>query len=108
MILITWNIQYGKGVDGRTDFARIVEVLHRLGDADVVCFQELAVNFPDLDGGAGADQPAILAASLALMSSITGGKAPFKKRASALFLYSGRRSSPRLRAVTRFSAWCTA
>lgn len=64
MILITWNIQYGKGVDGRTDFPRIVEVLHRLGDADVICLQELAVNFPDLDGGAGADQPAILAALL--------------------------------------------
>lgn len=64
MILITWNIQYGKGTDGRTDFPRIVEVLRRLGDADVICFQELAVNFPDLDGGAGADQPAILSALL--------------------------------------------
>ena len=25
MILITWNIQYGKGTDGRIDFRRIVE-----------------------------------------------------------------------------------
>lgn len=64
MILITWNIQYGKGADGRIDFPRIVETARRLGDADVICVQELAVNFPDLDDGAGADQPAILAALL--------------------------------------------
>jgi endonuclease/exonuclease/phosphatase family metal-dependent hydrolase len=61
LILITWNIQYGKGSDGRIDFPRIVETTRKLGDADVICFQELAVNFPDLDGGAGADQPAIIA-----------------------------------------------
>ena len=53
MILITWNIQYGKGADGRIDFPRIVEIARKLGDADVICFQELAVNFPDIDGGAG-------------------------------------------------------
>ena len=64
MILITWNIQYGKGADGRIDFRRIVETARRLGDADVICFQELAVNFPDLDNGAGADQAAIISALL--------------------------------------------
>jgi endonuclease/exonuclease/phosphatase family metal-dependent hydrolase len=64
LILITWNIQYGKGADGRIDFPRIVETARRLGDADVICFQELAINFPELDGGAGADQPALLAALL--------------------------------------------
>ena len=64
MILITWNIQYGKGVDGRIDFPRIVETMGRMGDADVICVQELAINFPDLDGGAGADQPGILAGLL--------------------------------------------
>jgi len=61
LILITWNVQYGKGTDGRIDFPRIVETARKLGDADVICFQELAVNFPDLDEGAGADQPAIIA-----------------------------------------------
>ena len=64
MILLTWNIQYGKGADGRIDFPRIVETTRRLGDADVICFQELAIGFPDIDGGAGADQPATLAALL--------------------------------------------
>jgi len=61
LIVITWNIQYGKGADGRIDFPRIVETARKFGDADVICFQELAVNFPDLDGGVGADQPAIIA-----------------------------------------------
>jgi endonuclease/exonuclease/phosphatase family metal-dependent hydrolase len=64
LILITWNIQFGKGADGRIDFRRIVETTRKLGDADVICVQELAVNFPDLDDGAGADQPAMLAALL--------------------------------------------
>jgi len=64
LILITWNIQYGKGADGKIDFPRIVKTARRLGDADLICFQELAINFPDLDGGAGADQPATLAALL--------------------------------------------
>lgn len=64
MKLITWNIQFGKGTDGRIDFPRIVKTARRLGDADVFCFQELAVNFPAVDDGAGADQPAILAALL--------------------------------------------
>jgi endonuclease/exonuclease/phosphatase family metal-dependent hydrolase len=82
-ILITWNIQFGKGADGRIDFPRIVETARRLGDADVICFQELAVNFPNLDDGAGADQPAIIAALLpdytpifrpALEFGLPGGK----------------------------------
>ena len=64
MKLITWNIQYGKGVDGAVDFRRIVETAQRLGDADVICLQEIAVNFPALDGGAGGDQPDIIAGLL--------------------------------------------
>ena len=62
--LVTWNIQWGKGVDGRVDLGRIVDTAMRLADADVLCFQEVAVNFPSLDGGAGEDQPARLAALL--------------------------------------------
>jgi endonuclease/exonuclease/phosphatase family metal-dependent hydrolase len=84
LILITWNIQYGKGADGRIDFPRIVETTRRLGDADVICFQELAVNFPDLDGGAGADQPAIL-------SSLLPGYTPIFRPALDFGLSDGQR-----------------
>ena len=60
MHLLTWNIQWGKGCDGVVDLARIVETARALADADVFCFQEIAVNYPALDAGKGEDQPATL------------------------------------------------
>ena len=62
MRLITWNIQCGKGCDGKTDLARIVSVAKSMADADVYCFQEVSSNFMKLDDGAG--QSAVLAALL--------------------------------------------
>ena len=62
MKLVTWNIQCGKGCDGVVDLARIVSVAKALGDADVFCFQEVADNFANLDGG--TDQSATIAALL--------------------------------------------
>jgi endonuclease/exonuclease/phosphatase family metal-dependent hydrolase len=59
MRLITWNIQWGKGCDGKVDLARIVSVAKKLADADVFCFQEVSDNFAALDGG--EDQSAVLA-----------------------------------------------
>ena len=57
MDLVTWNIQWGKGCDGVVDLARIVTTARALADADVFCFQEIAINFPLLDEGKGEDQP---------------------------------------------------
>ena len=62
MRLITWNIQCGKGCDGKTDLARIVSVAKSMADADVYCFQEVSSNFMKLDDGAG--QSEVLAALL--------------------------------------------
>jgi endonuclease/exonuclease/phosphatase family metal-dependent hydrolase len=62
MRILSWNIQYGLGVDGRIDLGRIARVAQAMGAADVMCFQELASGFPEVDKGAGADQPAQLAA----------------------------------------------
>ena len=56
--LITWNIQNGKGCDGVFDLARIARVIKALGDADVICLQEVARNDPQFDHG--ADQVAAL------------------------------------------------
>ncbi|MCX7896676.1 MAG: endonuclease/exonuclease/phosphatase family protein, partial [Rhodocyclaceae bacterium] len=58
MRIVTWNIQWGKGLDGRVDLARIAHVAQAF-DADVYCFQEVAVNHPDLVGSA-VDQVAQL------------------------------------------------
>ncbi len=66
MILITWNVQWCRGVDGRVDPARIVAEAKKLADFDVLCLQEIADNFPHprLAGSAGEDQFAALAALL--------------------------------------------
>lgn len=64
MRLITWNVQWCCGLDGRVDPGRIVETARRLGDFDVLCLQEVADNYPALRGNAGHDQAALLAAAL--------------------------------------------
>jgi endonuclease/exonuclease/phosphatase family metal-dependent hydrolase len=58
--ILTWNIQCGRGCDGRFDLARIALVARAMGDSDVLCFQEVARNDPQYDGG--ADQLARLQA----------------------------------------------
>ena len=58
MKLITWNVQWCRGVDLRVDPARIVREAQRLADFDVLCLQEIADNYPDprLGGSTGEDQ----------------------------------------------------
>jgi endonuclease/exonuclease/phosphatase family metal-dependent hydrolase len=46
MKLITWNVQWCRGCDGRVDPSRIVEHARALADFDVLCLQEVAHNFP--------------------------------------------------------------
>ena len=58
--IITWNVQAGLGVDGEQSLERIAEVVSRMGDPDVICFQEVCQYMPYLDGGHGADQIAEL------------------------------------------------
>lgn len=55
--ILSWNIQCGKGVDGKVDLGRIATRIRTGGAPDVICLQEVAVGFPEYDGGAGADQP---------------------------------------------------
>jgi endonuclease/exonuclease/phosphatase family metal-dependent hydrolase len=64
MIVITWNIQWCRGIDGRVDPARTARVARGLADFDVLCLQEVAVNFPGLLGSSGEDQLAELSAAL--------------------------------------------
>ncbi|HZQ62600.1 MAG TPA: endonuclease/exonuclease/phosphatase family protein [Casimicrobiaceae bacterium] len=63
MILVTWNTQWCRGVDGNVDPARIVSEAKRLADFDVLCLQEIADNYPDplLPKHPGDDQFARLA-----------------------------------------------
>src|SRR5262245_48926795 len=57
--IVTWNIQNGKGCDGRIDLALIARVVQSMGNPDVVCLQEVARH--DAEYGDGADQAAQLA-----------------------------------------------
>jgi endonuclease/exonuclease/phosphatase family metal-dependent hydrolase len=70
--LITWNIQWGLGVDGRCDLARVVADARRIADFDVLCLQEVSDNFPELKGTRGADQFAALARLLPDHAAVEG------------------------------------
>src|SRR5438876_3647149 len=61
MKLISWNIQWCRGCDGRVDPARIARVAREMADFDVLCLQEIASNYPDLAGSAGENQYEALA-----------------------------------------------
>ena len=61
MKLISWNIQWCRGCDGRVDPARIAKVAREMADFDVLCLQEVASNYPDLEGSSGENQFAALA-----------------------------------------------
>ncbi len=61
MKLVTWNVQWCLGCDGRVDPERIVEHAHAFADFDVLCLQEVAANFATLKGSAGEDQFSLLA-----------------------------------------------
>jgi endonuclease/exonuclease/phosphatase family metal-dependent hydrolase len=56
MIFMTWNIQWGRGIDGRCDLARTIDEARAIADFDVLCLQEVAHNFCDLPGSNGDDQ----------------------------------------------------
>ncbi len=64
MKLVTWNTQWCCGLDGVVSPERIVRHARALADFDVLCLQEIAVNYPRLEGNAGHDQPALLAGLL--------------------------------------------
>ena len=64
MQLVTWNIQWSRGIDLVVDPARIARAARELADFDVLCLQEVAVNFPGLPGSRGEDQVAQLARTL--------------------------------------------
>ena len=61
MKLISWNVQWCRGCDGRVNPARISKVVKEMADVDVLCLQEVARNFPSLEGSAGENQYETLA-----------------------------------------------
>lgn len=72
MKLLSWNIQWGRGLDGCVDLARINRTISQLGDFDVICLQEVAINFPGLPGSRSENQIAQLSTLLPGYSAIYG------------------------------------
>jgi endonuclease/exonuclease/phosphatase family metal-dependent hydrolase len=72
MKLLTWNIQWGRGMDGRVDLQRILSGIRAMGEFDVIAMQEVAVNFPGLPGSHGEDEMAILSDGLPGYTAIYG------------------------------------
>ncbi|HEX9452236.1 MAG TPA: endonuclease/exonuclease/phosphatase family protein [Burkholderiales bacterium] len=64
MKLITWNVQWCRGIDLVVDPARIARTAREIADFDVLCLQEVAVNFPGLPGSRGEDQVSELSRAL--------------------------------------------
>jgi endonuclease/exonuclease/phosphatase family metal-dependent hydrolase len=71
MRILSWNIQWGRGIDGRVDLMRIAAVA-REQDADILCLQEVAVNHPGLPGGAPMNQAEWLAGLFLGYESVYG------------------------------------
>jgi len=55
MRVVSWNIHWGCGKDGRIRIHAIIDVLRKL-NPDVICLQEVAANHPELEGSATANQ----------------------------------------------------
>jgi endonuclease/exonuclease/phosphatase family metal-dependent hydrolase len=55
MRVVSWNIRWGCGKDGRIRIHAIIDVLRKL-NPDVICLQEVAANHPELEGNASANQ----------------------------------------------------
>ena len=58
LTIVSWNIQYGKGVDGHIDLSRIAREILIDGFPDLICLQEVSRNYPATDNG--SDQVAEL------------------------------------------------
>jgi len=72
MKLVTWNVQWCRGCDGRVDPQRIVEHARAFADFDVLCLQEVAANFATLEGSSGEDQFAAIAAAMPGFTAVEG------------------------------------
>jgi endonuclease/exonuclease/phosphatase family metal-dependent hydrolase len=72
MKIITWNIQWGRGADGRVDLDRVVSHAQRFAEFDVLCLQEVSDGHHHLPGCDGSNQFEQLAARLPGYEPIVG------------------------------------
>ena len=56
MIILSWNIQNGKGTDGVISLKRIANVINDMCDPDIICLQEISRHLPLGENGITPDQ----------------------------------------------------
>ena len=61
MNVLSWNIQWGRGADGRVSLERTIDILRQAGPLDAICLQEVASNVRGMPGGDCGDQVTQLA-----------------------------------------------
>ena len=71
MKILTWNIQWGLGMDGVCDLKRVTDYARATG-ADVICLQEVADGYDDLEGSQGENQFAVIAALMPDFAAFEG------------------------------------
>jgi len=64
MKILTWNVQWFKWLDGVVDIERVLQKAREIADFDVLCMQEISVNYNVLTGETPADQVARVRALL--------------------------------------------
>lgn len=57
-VILSWNIQNGKGADGVVSLERIATVINAMGAPDVICLQEISRHLRFSDNGEASDQVA--------------------------------------------------
>ncbi len=72
-VILTWNIQWGRGADGRVDLMRQLTEARAMADFDVLCLQEVTSGFGNLPGHPSADQWGELADALDPEYTVIGG-----------------------------------
>lgn len=72
--LITWNIRWGRGLDNIVDLERTIAHVKQFSDFDILCLQEVASGYTDLElkQADGSNQFAILAEKLPGYTSVSG------------------------------------
>jgi endonuclease/exonuclease/phosphatase family metal-dependent hydrolase len=70
--IVTWNIQWGLGIDETQNLSRLIGDALAIADFDVLCLQEVSDNFANLKGNDGSDQFAELGYLLPGYTAIAG------------------------------------
>ena len=70
--IVTWNIQWGLGIDETQNLKRLIGDARAVADFDVLCLQEVSDNFANLKGNDGSNQFAELGHLLPGYTAIEG------------------------------------